>query len=185
MGRGTVAASGSPRIGAPRRSATAASAADAPARATRVAGQHRRGARGRQQLGGPVERRGIRRRRGRGAAPGTCGGGAGRDLDVERQAEHHRAARRLAGRAHRQRQEPRAGPPARVTSHAPLASGRDSSTSSPPEEGLPGQQVLHLLADRHQQRHPARAAFRIPDIALARPGWTWTFTAARLPGACA
>ena len=183
MGRGTVAARGSPRIGAPRRSATAASSADAPARGT-ASPASTAGARAAPSNSAARSSDAASGGAGGAGGAGTCGGGAGATWTSSGRPSTtgplggSRAVRTASARS-------RGRSPARVTSHAPLASGRASSTSSPPRKGSPGSRSCTCWPTVTSTGTRARAAFRIPDIALARPGWTCTFTAARLPEAWA
>ena len=75
--------------------------------------------------------------------------------------------------------------PGERTSHAHLATGSAMPTSSPPRKGSPGSIDCHCCPTVTSTGTRPRAAFRIPDIAFARPGCTWTFATASPPVACA
>ena len=153
VGSGTVAASGSPRIGAPSRSASVPERRPRPRVGHAVPGQHDGPARARQQRGGAVERAGIRDARGR-RADGGVRPRRRADLDVERQAQHHRAARRRQGDLHGLGQQPgKVLRPAGLP--RPLGKRPRHSQDVPAQEGVARQHRLLLLADRHEQGHPA------------------------------
>ena len=180
VGSGTEAAMGSPWTGAPRRSARAARAAPAsrpatasPARITGLRAPSRSAAaRSSASAGGGAPARG---------GAGTCGGRRRGHLDVEREREHHRPARRRRSPCAPPGRRPRAGRPAAQPPTPPWpAAGR--ARPAPRRGRAPaGSRLCTCWPTVTTRGTRQRAAFRIPDIALARPGWTCTLTAAGRP----
>ena len=154
VGSGTVAASGSPRIGAPSRSASVPERRPGPRVGDAVPGQHDGSARARQQRGRAVERLGVRRARRPAARTGTCGGGAGPTwTSTGRLSTTGPARRRQGGRAGLGQQPRQVLRPPRL----PRALGERPRHPHdvPAQERVARQHRLLLLADRHEEWHTA------------------------------